>query len=145
MVAGRGGGLGAKRLRTMVIDRALGARWAEAARHMEDPHAGIRRRKAVSGRWGPSCDDRGHCNHAASILQPRRPRPVRSPLATLERESSETTMFYLCSIAVFMLLLWALGVATTSTLTSAVGVLAVVAIALFLYRLVQRDRRRPRR
>jgi peptidoglycan/LPS O-acetylase OafA/YrhL len=70
---------------------------------------------------------------------------VRSRLATLERESSETTMFYLCSIAVFMLLLWALGVATTSTLTSAVGVLAVVAIALFFYRLVQRDRRRPRR
>jgi peptidoglycan/LPS O-acetylase OafA/YrhL len=54
-------------------------------------------------------------------------------------------MFYLCSIAVFMLLLWALGVATTSTLTSAVGVLAVVAIALFFFRLVQRDRRRPRR
>jgi peptidoglycan/LPS O-acetylase OafA/YrhL len=70
---------------------------------------------------------------------------VRSRLATLERESSETTMFYLCSIAVFMLLLWALGVATTSTLTSAVGVLAVVAIALFFFRLVQRDRRRPRR
>jgi peptidoglycan/LPS O-acetylase OafA/YrhL len=54
-------------------------------------------------------------------------------------------MFYLCAIAVFMLLLWALGVATTSTLTSAVGVLAVVAIALFFIRLVQRDRRRPRR
>jgi hypothetical protein len=54
-------------------------------------------------------------------------------------------MFYVCAIAVFMLLLWALGIATTSTLTSAVGALVVVAIALLVVRLVKRDRRRPRR
>jgi hypothetical protein len=85
------------------------------------------------------------CKLAAIILQRPGPRPARSRLATPRRESSETTMFYLCSLAVFMLLLWALGVATTSTLTGAVGVLAVLAIALFFVRLVQRDRRRPRR
>jgi len=94
--------------------------------------------ESMPGEHRPGVLKLGHCRYThGAACAPR--------LATPRRESSATTMFYLCAIAVFMLLLWALGVATTSTLTSAVGALAVVAIALFFVRLVQRDRRRPRR
>jgi peptidoglycan/LPS O-acetylase OafA/YrhL len=51
----------------------------------------------------------------------------------------------LWGIALILVVVWALGLATASTLTGAVQVLAVVAAALLLMRVVKRHRRRQRR
>jgi hypothetical protein len=54
-------------------------------------------------------------------------------------------MFFVCTIALFLLLLWGLGIATVNTIASAMGVVIVVAVAMLLVHVIKGDRGRLRR